>query len=62
MEIQMITELILQLINEREDDFTNEKKRNGITKEKKRIQIRVYNYNNKCDWWNSTRDEDLIKS
>ena len=29
----MIKELIEQLKKEREDDFTNEKERNGITKE-----------------------------
>ena len=60
--IQMIKELIEQLKKEREDDFTNEKERNGITKEIQRIQIRLNNYNNKYDWWKSTRDEYLIKS
>ena len=60
--IQMIKGLIQQLKKEREDDFTNEKERNGITKEIQRIQIRLNNYNNKYDWWKSTRDEDLIKS
>ena len=57
----MIKELIEQLKKEREDDFTNEKERNGITKEIQRIQIRLNNYNNKYDWWKSTRDEELIK-
>ena len=58
----MIKELIEQLKKEREDDFTNEKERNGITKEFQRIQIRLNNYNNKYDWWKSIRDEELIKS
>ena len=60
--IQMIKELIEQLKKEREDDFTNEKERNGITKEIQRIQTRLNNYNNKYDWWKSNRDEELIKS
>ena len=60
--IQMIKELIEQLKQEREDDFTNEKERNGITKEIQKIQIRLNNYNNKYDWWKSIRDEELIKS
>ena len=60
--IQMIKELIEQLKKEREDDFTNEKERNGITKEIQRIEIRLNNYNNKFDWWKSIRDEELIKS
>ena len=60
--IQMIKELIEQLKKEREDDFTNEKERNGITKEIQRIQTRLNNYNNKYDWWKSIRDEELIKS
>ena len=60
--IQMIKELIEQLKKEREDDFTNEKERNGITKEIQRIEIRLNNYNNKYDWWKSIRDEELIKS
>ena len=60
--IQMIKELIEQLKKEREDDFTNEKERNGITKEIQRIQTRLNNYNNKFDWWKSIRDEELIKS
>ena len=42
--IQMIKELIEQLKKEREDDFTNEKERNGITKEIQRIQRRLNNY------------------
>ena len=58
----MKKELIEQLKKEREDDFTNEKERNGITKEIQRIQIRLNNYNNKFDWWKSNRDEELIKS
>ncbi len=45
--IQMIKELIEQLKKEREDDFTNEKERNGITKEIQKIQIRLNNYINK---------------
>ena len=60
--IQMIKELIEQLKKEREDDFTNEKERNAITKEIQRIQTRLNNYNNKFDWWKSNRDEELIKS
>ena len=60
--IEMIKELIEQLKKEREDDFTNEKVRNGITKEIQRIEIRLNNYNNKYDWWKSIRDEELIKS
>ena len=60
--IQMIKELIEQLKKEREDDFTNEKERNGITKEIQRVQTRLNNYNNKFDWWKSIRDEELIKS
>ena len=60
--IQMIKELIEQLKKEREDDFTNEKERNVITKEIQRIQIRLNNYNNKYDGWKSIRDEELIKS
>ena len=58
----MIKELIEQLKKEREDDFTNEKERNGITKEIQRIQIRLNNYNNKYDLWKSLRDVNLIKS
>ena len=49
--IEMIKELIEQLKKEREDDFTNEKERNGITKEIQRIEIRLNNYNNKYDHW-----------
>ena len=59
--IEMIKELIEQLKKEREDDFTNEKERNGIKKEPvnnvsnnreiQRIQIRLNNYNNKYDHW-----------
>ena len=49
--IEMIKELIEQLKKEREDDFTNEKERNGITKEIQRISIRLNNYNNKYDHW-----------
>ena len=60
--IEMIKELIEQLKKEREDDFTNEKERNGITKEIQRISIRLNNYNNKFDWWKSIRDDELIKS
>ena len=60
--IQMIKELIEQLKKEREDDFTNEKERNGITKEIQRIQIRLNNYNNKFDLWKSLIDVNLIKS
>ena len=60
--IQMIKELIEQLKKEREDDFTNEKERNEITKEIQKIQIRLNNYNNKYDLWKSLRDVNLIKS
>ena len=60
--IKMIKELIEQLKKEREDDFTNEKERNGITKEIQRIEIRLNNYNNKYDWWKLSRDAELIKS
>ena len=60
--IQMIKELIEQLKKEREDDFTNEKERNGITKEIQKIQIRLNNYNNKFDLWKSLIDVNLIKS
>ena len=34
-----------------EDDFTNVKERNGITKEIQRIQTRLNNYNYKYDIW-----------
>jgi hypothetical protein len=27
-----------------------------------KIQIRLNNYNNKYDWWKSTRDAELLKS
>ena len=60
--IQIIKELIEQLKKEREDDFTNEKKRNEITKEIQKIQLRLNNYNYKFDLWKSLRDENLIKS
>ena len=60
--IQMIKELIEQLKKEREDDFTNEKERNGITKEIQRIQTRLNNYNYKFDLWKSLIDVNLIKS
>ena len=60
--IQMIIELIEQLKKEREDDFTNEKERNGITKEIQRIQTRLKNYNYKFDLWKSLSDVNLIKS
>ena len=60
--IQMIKELIEQLKKEREDDFTNEKERNGITKEIQRIQTRLNNYNNKYDWWKLSRDAEYKKS
>ena len=56
--IQMIKELIEQLKKEREDDFTNEKERNEITKEIQKIQIRLNNYNNKFDLWKSLIDAD----
>ena len=58
----MIKELIEQLKKEREDDFTNQKERNGITKEIQRIQTRLNNYNNKFDLWKSLIDVNLIKS
>ena len=57
----MIKELIEQLKKEREDDFTNEKERNEITKEIQRIQTRLNNYNYKFDLWKSLRDVNLIK-
>ena len=60
--IEMIKALIEQLKKEREDDFTNEKERNGITKEIQRIEIRLNNYNNKYDRWKSIRDEELIRT
>ena len=60
--IQMIKELIEQLKKEREDDFTNEKERNEITKEIQRIQTRLNNYNYKFDLWKSLIDVNLIKS
>ena len=47
---------------ERDDDFRNEKERNGITKEIQIIQTLLNNYNNKFDWWKSIRDEEVIKS
>ena len=56
--IQMIIELIEQLKKEREDDFTNEKERNEITKEIQRIQTRLNNYNYKFDLWKSLIDAD----
>ena len=59
--IQMIKALIKQLKQEREDDFTNKKERNVITKERLRIQIRLNNYYNKYDLWKITRDDHLIK-
>ena len=59
--IQMIIELIEQLKKEREDDFTNEKERNEITKEIQRIQTRLNNYNYKFDLWKSLIDVNLIK-
>ena len=60
--IQMIIELIEQLKKERDDDSTNEKERNGITKEIQRIQTRLNNYNNKFDLWKSLKYVNLIKS
>ena len=57
----MIIELIEQLNKEREDDFTNEKEKNEITKKIQRIQIRLNNCNNKYDLWKITRDDHLIK-
>ena len=60
--IQMIIELIEQLKKEREDDFTNEKERNEITKEIQSIQTRLNNYNYKFDLWKSLIDVNLIKS
>ena len=47
----MIIELIEQLKNEREDDFTNEQERKRITKEIQRIQTRLNNFNYKFDLW-----------
>ena len=60
--IQMIIQLIEQRKKEREDDFTNEKERNEITKEIQRIQTRLNNYNYKFDLWKSLIDVNLIKS
>ena len=54
--------MIEQLKKERVDDFTNEKERNGITKDIQRIPTRVNNYNYKYDIWKALRDGDLIKS
>ena len=54
--IQMIKELIEQLRKQQKDDFTNEKERNGITKEIQRIQTRLNNYNYKFDLWKSFID------
>ena len=31
-------------------------------REIQRIQTRLNNYNNKYDWWKSTRDAELLKS
>ena len=56
----MKKELIEQLKKEREDDFTNENERNGITKEIQRIQTQLNNYNNKFDLWKSLIDVNLI--
>ena len=53
--IEMIKELIEQLKKEPVNNVSN-------NKEIQRIQIRLNNYNNKYDWWKSTRDEELIKS
>ena len=60
--IQMIIELIEQRKKEREDDFTNAKESNEITKEIQRIQTRLNNYNYKFDLWKSLIDVNLIKS
>ena len=60
--IQMIIQLIEQRKKERDDDFTNEKERNEITKEIQRIQTRLNNYNYKFDLWKSLIDVNLIKS
>ena len=49
--IQMIKALLEKLKNEQDNKFTN-------NKEIQRIQIRLNNYNNKYDWWISTKDAD----
>ena len=49
--IQMIKALLGKLKNEQDNKFTN-------NKEIQRIQIRLNNYNNKYDWWISTKDAD----
>ena len=49
--IQMIKALLEKLKNEQDNKFTN-------NKQIQRIQIRLNNYNNKYDWWISTKDAD----
>ena len=49
--IQMIKALLEKLKNEQDNKFTN-------NKEIQRIQIRLNNYNNKYDWWISSKDAD----
>ena len=47
----MIKALLEKLKNEQDNKFTN-------NKEIQRIQIRLNNYNNKYDWWISSKDAD----
>ena len=49
--IQMIKELLEKLKNEPLNNVSN-------NKEIQRIQIRLNNYNNKYDWWKSSKDAD----
>ena len=51
--------MIKALIEKLKQEPVNNVKNN---KEIQRIQIRLNNYNNKYDWWKSTRDAYLIKS
>ena len=53
--IEMIKALIEKLKKEPVNNVSN-------NKEIQRIQIRLNNYNNKYDWWKSTRDAELLKS
>ena len=49
--IQMIKALLEKLKTEPLNNVTN-------NKEIQRIQIRLNNYNNKYDWWKSSKDAD----
>ena len=53
--IQMIKALIEQLKTAPRNNVTN-------NKEIQRIQIRLNNYNNKYDWWKTSKDADSIIS